>query len=179
MILRAAALFLVGVSLPVFAEECLSVSRSSVSYEVQQAGSPFRGPFRRFGGEICLSGERATRSDVWLEPASVDTGLPEIDAALRGKEFFAVNEYPKVTYNSRSVEAGSGGRIAHGVLQMKGKRGSVDVPFTLQRKNGEIVVSGTLALNRLAYDIGTGEWSNTKWLGAEVKVDFQATLSTK
>jgi polyisoprenoid-binding protein YceI len=40
-------------------------------------------------------------------------------------------------------------------------------------------VSGSLTLNRLDYGIGTGEWSNTNWLGAEVKVDFREALGSK
>jgi hypothetical protein len=34
-------------------------------------------------------------------------------------------------------------------------------------------------LDRLDYGIGTGEWSDTRWLGAEVKIDFSATLSRR
>jgi cytochrome b561 len=122
MMLRAVVLIAVSASLPVWAEECYTVdgSRGSVSYEVKQAGSPFRGKFLRFGGEVCLSAERATRVEVWLEPASVDSGLPEIDVALKDKDFFAVNQYPRVVYTSQSVEARGNGQLAHGMLQMKG-----------------------------------------------------------
>jgi len=181
MMLRATALLAVSVSLPVCAEECYTVDQSHgrVSYEVQQGGAPFRGEFRHFGGRVCLSAERVMGIDVWLDSASVDSGLPEIDAALKGKDFFAVQRYPKVTYTSQSVEAHADKEIAHGMLQMKGKRGSLDAPFTVQRKGRDLIVSGALTLNRLAYDIGTGEWSNTNWLGANVNVHFRATLSNK
>jgi polyisoprenoid-binding protein YceI len=181
VMLRTMVLIAASASLPVYAQECYTVdgSRGSVSYEVQQAGSPFRGQFRRFGGEVCLSAERTTRINVWLDPASVDSGLPEIDAALKDKDFFAVNRYPRVAYTSQSVEARGSVQLAHGMLQMKGKRRSLDVPFSLQREGGGFIVSGALTLNRLDYDIGIGEWSNTSWLGGEVKVDFRATLSGK
>jgi len=181
MMLRAAVLIAASVSLPLHAEECYTVdgSRGSVSYEVKQAGSPFRGNFRRFGGDVCLSAERATRVEVWLDPASVDSGLPEIDAALKDKDFFAVSQYPRVAYTSQTVEARGKTQLAHGMLQMKGKRRNLDVPFNLQRDGSSLAVSGTLTFNRLDYDIGTGEWSNTSWLSGEVKVDFRATLSGK
>lgn len=179
--LRAAVLIAAAASLPVSAEECYSVddSRGSVSYEVKQAGSPFGGKFRRFGGEVCLAAERATRMQLWLDPASVDSGLPEIDAALKDKDFFAVAQYPRVLYASQSVEARGNAQLAHGMLQMKGNRRNFDVPFSLRREGGSVVASGTLTFNRLDYGIGTGEWSNTKWLSGEVKVDFRATLSGK
>ena len=178
---RRACRLAATVSLPVCAEDCYTVdgSRGSVSYEVKQAGSPFRGKFHRFGGEVCLSAERATRMELWLDPASVDSGLPEIDVALRDKDFFAANQYPRVVYESQSVEARGNAQLAHGMLQMKGKRRNLDVPFSLQREGGRFVASGTLTLNRLDYSVGTGEWSNTNWLSGEVKVDFRATFSGK
>jgi hypothetical protein len=49
----------------------------------------------------------------------------------------------------------------------------------LQRDGSSFIVSGTLNFNRLDYDIGTGEWSNTSWLSGEVKVDYRARLSGK
>jgi hypothetical protein len=56
----------------------------------------------------------------------------------------------------------------------------VEVPFRLRvGDGGRPTVSGSLMLNRLDYDIGTGEWSNTEWLDAQVKVDFKATLSAR
>jgi polyisoprenoid-binding protein YceI len=181
MMLRAVVLIAVSASLPACAEECHTVdgSRGSVSYEVKQAGSPFRGKFHRFGGEVCLSAERVTRVDVWLDPASVDSGLPEIDAALKDKDFFAVNQYPRVAYTSQSVEARGNAQLAHGMLQMKGQRRDLGVPFNVQRDGNSFIVSGTLTFNRLDYGIGTGEWSNTKWLSGEVTVNFRATLSGK
>ena len=65
------------------------------------------------------------------------------------------------------------------MLEIKGKRLDLDVPFSLQREGGNPTVSGTLTLKRLEYGIGTGEWSNTKWLSGEVNVQFQAALSAK
>jgi polyisoprenoid-binding protein YceI len=164
-----------------YAEECYRADdhNGSVSFEVKQAGAPFRGKFRRFGGEVCLLEGRATRIDVWLDPATVEAGLPEIDAALKDKDFFAVDQYPRIVYTSHSVEARESTQLAHGVLEIKGKRLDLDVPFSLQRAGDNPIVSGTLTLNRLEYGIGIGEWSNTKWLSGEVNVQFRATLSAK
>jgi polyisoprenoid-binding protein YceI len=179
--LRAVLLLAASAWLPASAEECYGVDGSSgkVSFEVKQAGAPFRGQFLRFGGEVCLAEGGATRIDVWLDPATVEAGLPEIDAALKDREFFAVDQYRRVTYTSHSVEARGSTQLAHGVLEIKGKRHDLDVSFSLQRERDHPIVSGTLTLNRLEYGVGTGEWSNTRWLGGEVNVEFRAALSTK
>lgn len=175
---RAAAFALLAVVLPARAADCYGVdgARGSVTYEVRQAGAPFRGAFHRFGGKICLAGENVTQVDVWLDPASVDSGLPEIDAALKDKDFFAVSQYPRAAYSSDSVQARAGGQLVRGVLQLKGKSRDLDVAITLQRAAGGLAISGSATLNRLDYGIGTGEWSNTQWLGGEVKLDFNVML---
>ena len=148
-----------------------------MSFEVRQAGAPFRGAFRRFGGEICLARERVARIDVWIEPASVDTGLPELDAALKEKEFFETARYPRITFAGKSAEARGERQVARGTLEIKGRRRDMEIAFSLRRNGAGLVVSGSLALDRLSYGIGTGEWSDTRWLGAEVKVDFSAKLA--
>ncbi|HSD41301.1 MAG TPA: YceI family protein [Burkholderiales bacterium] len=178
---RLALFCLALVSLPSTAAECHSVdpAAGSVSFELKQAGAAFRGAFRRFGGEICLADGRVTHVEVWLDPASADTGLPEIDAALKNKEFFAVRDHPRIAFASLSVETRGDGQRARGTLEIKGKRREMEVPFRLAVGSGRPTVSGSLVLNRLDYDIGTGEWSNTEWLGAQVKVDFEATLSAR
>jgi polyisoprenoid-binding protein YceI len=175
----AAVLIASAAALPAHADQCYAVdsSRGALSFEVKQAGAPFRGKFKRFGGEVCLLADKVTRIEVWLEPASVDAGLPEIDAALRDKDFFAVSQFPRAVYSSQSVEVRGNDLVSHGTLQMKDKRRNFDVPFSLRREGDQQVVSGTLTLNRLDYGVGTGEWSNTQWLANEVKLDFKVTLA--
>ena len=178
---RFVAALLLGAALPAAAEQCYSVDAAggSVTFELRQAGSPFRGAFRRFGGQLCIAQARVARIDVWLEPASVDTGLPEIDAALKAVEFFDAAEHPRIVFASESVQAQGDRQVARGTLEVKGKRRNADVPFRLAESGGKPVVTGSFTLDRLDYGIGTGEWSDTRWLGAEVKVDFSATLSRR
>ncbi|HXZ92807.1 MAG TPA: YceI family protein [Burkholderiales bacterium] len=172
------AALLVAACSPAYADcRVVAPARAQVSFDVEQAGAPFRGSFKRFGGKVCLAGERVTQIDVWLDPASVDAGLPEIDAALKGDDFFAVALFPRATYSSESISDKSGEQVARGTLTMKGHSGPLDAPFRLQHEGGDVVISGALTLNRLDYGIGTGDWSNTKWLGAEVRVSFRATLA--
>lgn len=176
------ALFVAFVALPAAAaDECYSVDPAAgkVRFEVKQAGAPFSGVFRQFGGTVCLEQQRVTRIDVWLEPASVATELPEIDVALKDKEFFDARAHPRVTFVSNSIEAGSDRQLARGTLAIKGKQRETNVPLRLDRTADRPAVSGSITLNRLDFTIGTGEWSDTRWLAADVKVDFSASLLRK
>jgi polyisoprenoid-binding protein YceI len=165
---------------PAFAaEDCYTASAADgeVTFHVLQAAAPFIGNFRRFSGEVCLTQNRITRIDATLDPASVDTGLPELDANLLKEDFFDVGKYPSVTFNSSSVQSQGDTHTVRGTLTIKNNKHEVEVVLHSQHANGKLSISGSITLDRLQYGIGMGEWTNTKWLGAEVKVDINATLA--
>ena len=105
----------------------MNTADARVGFEVKQAGAPFRGAFRRMGGEVCLAQQRVARLEVWLEPASVATDLPEIDAALKDKEFFDVGAHPRISFASSSIEVQGDRQFARGTLEIKGKTSEVEV----------------------------------------------------
>jgi len=163
-------------------EDCYTsdAAGSAVTFRVMQSGAPFSGEFRRFSGEVCLAQGRITRIDSSLDPASVDTGLPELDAALKRKDFFDVLAYPRVTFASTSVKSQGNTLTVRGMLEIKGNRREVEVVLDSQQlTDGAMSISGSLTLDRLQYGIGMGEWTNTKWLGAEVKLDIRAAMLRK
>jgi polyisoprenoid-binding protein YceI len=163
------------------AEDCYTADAAGgeVTFRVMQAGAPYSGSFRRFAGEVCFAQGRLTRINASLDPSSVDTGLPELDAALKEKDFFAVREFPRVTFVSTSVQSQGEAQVTHGTLEIKGNRREVEVVLRSQQAGGKMSISGSFTLDRLQYGIGTGDWTNTKWLGAEVKLDINATLTRK
>lgn len=162
-------------------EECYTADAagSEVTFRVMQAGAPYTGSFRRFAGEACFAQGRLIRINASLDPASVDTGLPELDAGLKGKDFFAVSEFPLVTFASESVEARGEAQLTRGTLEIKGNRREVEVLLHSLQAGDRMSISGSFTLDRLQYGIGSGEWTNTKWLGAEVRLDIKATLTRR
>jgi polyisoprenoid-binding protein YceI len=163
------------------AEECYTADAASgeVTFRVMQSGAPYSGNFRRFAGEVCFSQGRLIHINASLDPSSVDTGLPELDAALKEKDFFAVREFPRVTFASTSVQPQGEAQLTRGTLEIKGNRRDVEVVLRSHQTGDKMSISGTFTLDRLQYGIGTGDWTNTKWLGAEVKLDINATLTRK
>lgn len=163
------------------AETCYraEAAGSSVTFHVLQAGAPYDGRFRQFSGEVCFKQGQLTRIDAVLDPASVDTGLPELDAALKERDFFAVPEYPRVSFVSSAAQSKGNNHTVHGTLEIKGHRREIVLTLRTQQQGNKVMISGTLTLDRLQYGIGTGEWANTKWLGAEVRLDIRALLSRK
>ncbi|HEX6927781.1 MAG TPA: YceI family protein, partial [Gammaproteobacteria bacterium] len=62
--------------------------------------------------------------------------------------------------------------IAHGTLDMKGVRRPFDLPFALKKIPDGYRATGKTGLERLEFGVGTGEWSDTQWLGNTVNVTF-------
>lgn len=161
------------------AEECYTAESGEVSFHVMQSGAPYTGKFTRFSGDLCFTQGRLTRIVASLDPASVDTGLPELDAALKEKDFFAVRDHPKVTFSGSATKSQVDSQTVRGTLEIKGNKREVEVVLHTKPSGDRMTVSGSLTLDRLQYGIGMGDWTNTKWLGAEVKLDINAALTRR
>ena len=163
------------------AQDCYTAEApgGTVTFHVLQSGAPYTGQFRRFTGGVCFEQGKIAHIEASLDPSSVDTGLPELDAALKEKDFFAIRDYPLVTFISTSVQSQGDTHTVHGTLDIKGNRRDVEVVLRSQQSGDKMSISGTFTLDRLQYAIVTGDWTNTKWLGAEVKLDISATMTRK
>ncbi|MBI1733437.1 MAG: YceI family protein [Gammaproteobacteria bacterium] len=152
---------------------------SEVRFAATQAGAPIEGTFRSFTGRICLDEGQPDRNaiDVTIDTGSVDMGLPEFDEAMRGAEFFDTAHWPAARFISTSVTAlGSGRYAAAGRFTIRDRTRDVEVPFTLSGAEGTPVIAGETAIRRLDYDIGLGQWRDTRWVGDEVTLRFSVTL---
>jgi polyisoprenoid-binding protein YceI len=65
-----------------------------------------RGQFRKWSAELALDESDLTRSSVAvsIDTKSVDTGNPQRDADLVKGHFFAAEEFPTMTFQSRRIE---------------------------------------------------------------------------
>jgi polyisoprenoid-binding protein YceI len=174
-------LLIIACAPAVAAQDCYTADASggAVEFHVLQQGAPFSGQFRSFTGNVCLEQGRIAHIEASLDPSSVDTGLPELDAALKGMDFFDVSAYPRVTFSGAAVQIQGNTQTVHGMLEIKGNRRAVEVVLHTQQAGSKMSISGSLTLDRLQYAIGTGDWTNTKWLGADVQVDVSATMIRK
>jgi polyisoprenoid-binding protein YceI len=65
-----------------------------------------RGRFREFEGTAHLDGAQPERStaSVVIDAKSIDTGNADRDAHLRSNDFLAMEQHPKITFDSTAVE---------------------------------------------------------------------------
>jgi polyisoprenoid-binding protein YceI len=105
---------------------------SDVSFTVRHmVVSKVRGFFRKFEGTL-VTGETPELSSVnatiYLD--SIDTNQEQRDAHIKSADFFEVETYPTMTYQSTGVRADGGDWIVDGELTLKGV--TKQVPLKLE-----------------------------------------------
>ena len=58
-------------------------------------------------------------------------------------------------------------------MQIKGHSEHLVVPVALAQKGELLEATGSFAIKRTAFGIGSGEWADTSLVGDEVKVRFK------
>jgi polyisoprenoid-binding protein YceI len=124
---------------------------SSVEFSVKHMGiANVRGKFTEFEGTLEMKQElAASRARGSVKVASIDTGEAQRDEHLRSPDFFGVEEFPEITFESTRVEAvdEESSRV-YGKLTMHGVTHEVKL---------EVLIQGT----------DTDPWGNTR-AGLEV-----------
>ena len=106
-----------------------------------------------------------------------DMSIPDVNKEIRGKDWFDYAGFPQAEFRSTDLRRVKGNRyVARGTLSLKGAKQAVEVPFTWTGDAGRATMEGELTLKRGAFGIGTGEWTATNVIGADVKVKFTVKL---
>ena len=79
---------------------------SSISFKVRHFFSDLPGSFTKFEGTIQVDTDHPEKSSVTakIDAASVDTRNANRDKDLRSEDFFAVAQFPTITFKSKSVK---------------------------------------------------------------------------
>lgn len=147
-------------------------------------GTDFRGRFGSFSVDYCIpaSGPADGQIDVRVELSSADTENRERDETLKGEEFFAVGQYPEASWKSLSIADEAGRYAAVGELVLKGIKAEQTITFTLTPEGedllarGEFGMRGGAEVERLRFDVGTGDFADPEFVRNRVDVDFEITL---
>jgi len=98
-------------------------THSDVTFQVRHLLSRVRGRFSDFEGTIDFDTDRPEASTVRFEidAKSIDTNQPDRDVHLRSTDFFAVDEFPLLTFVSTGITpTGAGSYQVEGVLTIRG-----------------------------------------------------------
>ena len=161
----------------------LDAPGSLLRFSFEQAGANNNGRFGKYTADVTFSAENlaASKIDVSIDVASLDTGDQERDDTLKSADLFDVARFPKARFVSSKITLSGAGRYeAAGKLTIRNVTKDIKLPITFQTKDdkGKQVgyMTGRYTLKRLEYGVGQGEWKSTEWVKDDVLVTFSLKL---
>lgn len=88
-------------------------THSEAAFKVRHLITSVRGRFTDFAGSVEFNAEEPTASTARfvIQAASIDTGTPARDQHLRSDDFFAVETFPTITFESTAITAAGGNQF--------------------------------------------------------------------
>jgi len=136
---------------------------SSLNFEISHSGiSIVNGKFLEYTGNLTTNGEALTdaKVDFTVKVKSINTNVEKRDNHLRSADFFEVEKYPEMTFESTKILATgiSNQYLLYGKLTIKGVTKDVifDVHYggTVKSEQGEkLGAEAKTTINRFDYNI--------------------------
>jgi polyisoprenoid-binding protein YceI len=156
----------------------IDYDRSSISFTAEQAGAPFTGTWPAWEADIRFDAGNpdASSAQVLVDVTRAATGDDNRDGTLSSPEWFDSTAHPEVRYHTIAINTVEGGGFsATGMLRIRDTEYPVLLAFTHAKEDGRDVILGTAALDRLALNLGTGDWADTAQVGQHVQVKIKVT----
>lgn len=167
----------------------VDAAHTEINFSVRHFFTPVTGSFSDFEVDLDFDPEYPEGSSVSVKiaVASVDTGNEKRDNHLRSADWFEVEKYAYMTFESSSVERVADNQfLAKGTLAIKDVKRQVEVPITLlgvkeipegmrDMLGGVARVASfqaTTELDRRDFGVGVGSWAETAIVGAGVEISI-------
>ena len=173
---RAALLLLVlAGSAPAKAESLrfrIQPEASEITFRATSRLMNAEGHFGRFSGDVVAdpAGPTGARISLTIDAASLDTGIEMRDKHLRSADFFDIERFPTIAFESVRVEASGRRATVMGRLTLHGVTREIAVPVDVQITETALVASGEFIVNRGEYAMNYNSFLNP--IGNEVRVAF-------
>lgn len=166
----------------------VDAAHTEVNFKVRHFFTPVTGSFSDFEIELMFDKDDPTQSSVTarIAVASVSTGNERRDNHLRTEDWFGVDSWTDITFDSTSVRQAGDELIATGNLTIKDVTREVELPIRLlgvkaipegmrDMLGGVTEVASfqaNLTIDRREFGVGTGMWAETAVVGSEVEIEL-------
>ena len=138
--------------------QTIDTQKSEVSFQIKGGGFfKVKGTFTGFTGDFSFNENDLKNSsfNICIDAKTVDSDNKKRDEHLRNEDFFNVEEYPVICFESFEVFKTADSYKTRGKLTILGVTNEVEIPFSFNNN----VFTGSLIVNRfdfnLAKDYGT------------------------
>jgi polyisoprenoid-binding protein YceI len=161
----------------------IDMNHSNVGFTVPIMGglSKVKGKFTDFNITLVNDEKDITKSsvNVTIKATSIDTGIDARDKHLRTADFFDVEKFPEITFQSSKIQKKGKQFIAHGTLTMHGVAKEIDLPFSVNgvtenadKTKKNIGYSASMVLNRRDYGINYTHKTVPNFIGDTITVEI-------
>jgi len=151
------------------------------SVSIMNGLSRVNGKFTDFTVTLTNDEKDITKSsvNVVIKAASINTGIPARDTHLRSADFFEVEKYSEITFQSKRIEKKGKQLFALGTFTMHGVSKEITLPFQITGVNKDpaskkmnLGYSARIVLNRRDFGIN---WTHPKvpnFVGDNVEIEI-------
>ncbi|MCF8037309.1 MAG: YceI family protein [Desulfobacteraceae bacterium] len=156
-------------------------AHTNIYFDVKHTFATVRGQFGNFTGTLRFNPEdkEASGLDMRVHAASINTNITKRDNHLRSDDFFAVEKYPYITFNSTGVRhVKDDSYVITGILSLKDVTKRIEVPVTFFGIQGNPMEEGQkvagfeaeFTIDRMEYNVGTGQFLEMGVVGRNVHI---------
>jgi polyisoprenoid-binding protein YceI len=155
-------------------------AQSEIAFVSHQMGVPIDGRFRAFEAQVQFDPKapQSGRFVIDVDVASVSLPTSDAMAEVVKPAWFNAAVFPRARFESTAIKTIDRNHYeVTGRLSIKGLSQDVVVPVAITQSGGVTVAAGAVALRRLAFAIGDGEWKDTSVVADNVEVKFHLALT--
>lgn len=153
--------------------------QSSITFIGSQENKEFTGSFSQFYALISLLPEK-NKITAKVNTGSVNSNNKDRDTLLIGEDWFNIAVWPEATFNSASVkQTAEGNYIADGELTLRDITQTIELRFSLMPSKISPYPRfiGSMNVRRLDFNVGKGDWMDTRWVANPVLVNIDLQLA--
>lgn len=151
----------------------IDYAASYIRFSGIESGAEFEGEWQQWTAVVHFDATALDTSvfDVRIVATEVETGNDDRDEALHLSTWFDTDNYPEIIYEATQFAEGAEyGFIANGFLTIREKPTPVRLEFTVSEDADRLVLDGNTELDRIALEVGTSEFADTRWINQFVDV---------
>ncbi len=153
--------------------QSIDSSKSKVAFAIgNMKFKTVEGTFTGMSGNLKFNTSEISQAsfDVCIMANTVNTNNAKRDDHLRNEDFFDVEKYPSICFNSTSVQKTTKGYLTKGKLTMHGVSKEIEIPFSIKGNSLE----GQFSISRYDYNVGTD--TGTFMVSEDVEITITCVL---
>lgn len=151
---------------------------SEILFSGTQMGRTFNGQVEQFEAEAQFNADKSLIHLVLTLPSTaLITANKKRNQVMQSEEWLNSAQYPEIRFEGRSQSNTSNVLQVQGSLLIKGIAHPITLTVQQQNEGGRTLLTTEGKIDRLAYQLGTGEWLDTKVVGKEIVFNARLVFS--